>query len=237
MAAGCVRDDILRKATTKKLAPYGIHTIGDVARAQPEFLKRLLGVNGLALWTYANGTDCSRVMHKDFVSPVKSIGHGITCNADLDNNDEVWKVILELCQDIGHRLRVHELSARTVQVFVRGNDLFGSQFQCKLPFKTQLPNEIAAVAFRAFKEHYTWNTKVRSITVRAIELVPKNQEEQLTLFDNTVQRKRREDLEDAIEGIRSRFGKRAITYGVLLGDLKMPYDGRDRVKMPGMMYQ
>lgn len=224
-------------ATTKKLASYGIHTIGDVARAQPEFLKRLLGVNGLALWTYANGTDCSRVMHKDFVSPVKSIGHGITCNADLDNNDEVWKVILELCQDIGHRLRVHELSARTVQVFVRGNDLFGSQFQCKLPFKTQLPNEISAVAFRAFKEHYTWNTKVRSITVRAIELVPKNQEEQLTLFDNTVQRKRREDLEDAIEGIRSRFGKRAITYGVLLGDLKMPYDGRDSVKMPGMMYQ
>lgn len=149
----------------------------------------------------------------------------------------MWKVILELCQDIGHRLRVHELSARTVQVFVRGNDLFGSQFQCKLPFKTQLPNEIAAVAFRAFKEHYTWNTKVRSITVRAIELVPKNQEEQLTLFDNTVQRKRREDLEDAIEGIRSRFGKRAITYGVLLGDLKMPYDGRDSVKMPGMMYQ
>ena len=140
-------------ATTKKLASYGIHTIGDVARAQPEFLKRLLGVNGLALWTYANGTDCSRVMHKDFVSPVKSIGHGITCNADLDNNDEVWKVILELCQDIGHRLRVHELSARTVQVFVRGNDLFGSQFQCKLPFKTQLP-EFPPLRF-AFKEHYT----------------------------------------------------------------------------------
>ncbi len=210
---------------------------GDVAQAQPELLKRLLGINGIALWTYANGTDRSRVMHKDFVSPVKSIGHGITCNADLDNNDEVWKVILELSQDIGHRLRVHELSARTVQVFVRGNDLFGSQFQCKLPFKTQLPNEIAAVAFRAFKEHYTWNTKVRSITVRAIELAPKNQAEQLTLFDDAVYRKKRETLEDAVESIRGRFGKKAITYGILLGDLKMPCDGRDSVKMPGVMYQ
>lgn len=224
-------------ATMKKLSAYGIHTIGDVAQAQPELLKRLLGVNGLALWTYANGTDRSRVMQKDFVSPVKSIGHGITCNADLDNNEEVWKVILELCQDIGHRLRVHELSARTVQVFVRGNDLFGSQFQCKLPFKTQLPNEIAAVAFRAFKERYTWNTKVRAITVRTIELVPKAQEEQLTLFDDTVSRKKREDLEDAVESIRSRFGKQAITYGILLGNLKMPCDGRDNVKMPGIMYQ
>ncbi len=224
-------------ATAKKLASYGIHTIGDIAQGQPELLRRLLGVNGLALWKYANGTDLSRVMHKDFISPVKSIGHGITCNADLINNEEVWKVILELCQDIGHRLRVHELSARTVQVQVRGNDLLTSQFQCKLPMKTQLPSEIAAVAFRAFKEHYTWNTVVRSVTVRAIELVPKNQSEQLNLFYDSLKRKRREDLEDTIEGIRCRFGKRAITYGILLGDLKMPCDGRDSVKMPGIMYQ
>ena len=30
-------------------------------------------------------------MHKDYVSPVKSVGHGITCNADLDNEEEVFK--------------------------------------------------------------------------------------------------------------------------------------------------
>ena len=81
------------RATSAKLAKYGIHTIGEVAAAEPAFLKRLLGVNGLALWNYANGTDTSRVMHKDFVSPVKSIGHGITCVADLENEEEVWKVI------------------------------------------------------------------------------------------------------------------------------------------------
>ena len=36
-------------ATTKKLAMYGIKTIGDVANTDPKFLKQLLGVNGLAL--------------------------------------------------------------------------------------------------------------------------------------------------------------------------------------------
>lgn len=106
------------RATSAKLAKYGIHTIGEVAKSDPEFLRRLLGVNGVALWRYANGADDSRVMHKDFVSPVKSIGHGITCVADLENDDEVHKVILALSQDIGHRLRVHELSARTVQIQV-----------------------------------------------------------------------------------------------------------------------
>lgn len=50
------------RATSAKLAKYGIHTIGEVAAAEPAFLKRLLGVNGLALWNYANGTDTSRVI-------------------------------------------------------------------------------------------------------------------------------------------------------------------------------
>lgn len=225
------------RATTAKLANFGIHTIGDVAKTDPSFLKQLLGVNGVALWRYANGTDSSRVMHRDFVSPVKSVGHGITCVADLVNEEEVWKVTLALCQDIGHRLRLHELSARGVQIAVRGNDLFGSQFQCKLPFKTQLPSEIGSAAFRLFQERYRWSSKVRAVTVRAIDLVPQNEADQLSMFVDTERLTRREKLEDAIEELRGRFGKHAITYGILLGDLKMPDDGRHSVKMPGMMYQ
>ena len=225
------------RATTAKLAKYGIHTIGQVAETDPAFLKHLLGVNGLALWRFANGTDTSRVMHKDFVSPVKSIGHGITCTADLDGEEEVWRVILELSQDIGHRLRVHELSARGVQVYVRGNDLLGSQFQCKLPFTTQLPSEIANAAFRVFRERYRWGSKVRAVTVRAIDLVPQNTPNQLSIFVNAEKLDRRERLQDAIEELRGRFGKTAITYATLLGDLKMPDDGRNQAKMPGLMYQ
>ena len=45
-----------------------------------------------------------------------------------------------------------------------------------------------------------------------------------------------ERLQDAIEDVRSRYGKRALTYATLLKDLKMPDDGRDSVKMPGLMY-
>lgn len=224
------------RATKAKLGNYGIRTIGDIAQTDPEFLRRLLGVNGLALWRYANGTDQSRVMHRDFVSPVKSIGHGITCVADLEDDEEVWKVILALSQDVGHRLRVHELSARGVQVSVRGNDLLGSQFQCKLPCKTQLPSEIAAAAHRLFQERYRWGSKVRAVCVRAIDLVPHSDPDQLSIFVDTAKLERRERLEDMVEEIRSRFGKHAITYGILMGDLKMPDDGRHSVKMPGLMY-
>ena len=224
-------------ATTKKLDRMGIRTIGQLAQADPRLLQNSLGVNGYALWTYANGKDTSRVMHRDFVSPVKSVGHGITCNADLVNEDDVWKVMLSLTQDIGHRLRLHGLSARGVQIAVRGNDLFGSQYQTKLPFKTQLPSEIATAAFHIFKSNYGWRTHVRAVTVRAIDLVPVNATEQLSLFNDNERRDRRERLEDCVEEIRGRFGKEALTYCALLGDLKMPGDGREKVKMPGMMYR
>lgn len=224
-------------ATERKLAGIGIVTIGELAAADPDCLKRLLGVNGVMLWRFANGADTSRVMHKDFVSPVKSIGHGITCVSDLLNEDEVWKVMLELSQDVGHRLRIHGLSAKAVQVGVRGDNLFGSQFQCKLPFKTQSPSEIASSAFQTFKEHYRWDVRVRAVTVRAIDLVPKDQPEQLSLFVDHTRRDRRERLDDAVEEIRGRFGKRSIINAALMGDLKMPDDGRHTVKMPGLMYR
>ena len=58
------------RATEAKLARYGVHTVGDLAAIPPEILKGWVGINGLKLWAYANGTDNSRVMHKDFVSPV-----------------------------------------------------------------------------------------------------------------------------------------------------------------------
>ena len=102
-------------------------------------------------------------MHKDFVSPVKSVGHGITCTADLKNEEEVYKVMFELSQDVGHRLRLHGLTARGVQIWIRTNDLSGMQAQCKLPVRTQSPSEITAAGFALFKERYLWDKDVRAV--------------------------------------------------------------------------
>jgi len=224
------------RATEAKLARYGIRTIGDIAATSPEALKRWLGVNGLALWAYAAGKDVSRVMHKDFVSPVKSIGHGITCVADLNDEEEVWRVMLELSQDIGHRLRLHKLVASGVQISVRSNDLSSKQFQCKLEQTTRSPSQIASTARGLLHRNYTWSTPIRAVTVRAINLAPQDQPEQITIFSDIAKLDRRDRLETAVEEIRRRFGKRAITYAALMGNLKMPGDGRHEVVMPGMMY-
>ena len=169
-------------ATTKKLNSRCIYTIGELAACNPELLERWFGINGIQLWRYANGTDESRVMHKDFISPVKSIGHGITCTADLVSEEDVWKVMLQLTQDIGHKLRLHKLKAAGVQVFVRTKDLNFYQFQTRLGFKTQLPNEIASAAFDIFRQKYMWDTDIRAVTVRATNLEPQDEAEQVSMF-------------------------------------------------------
>lgn len=225
------------RATMSKLLSKGVHTIGEVAQLDPQYLKNWFGINGVALWRYANGLDTSRVAHRDFVSPIKSVGHGITCICDLHTDEEVWKVLFELSQDVSHRLRVHELDATGVQIAVRGDDLFGKQFQCKLPVKTQLATDIAHAGYDLFEKRFQWLTKVRAVTIRAIDLVPHADPAQGSLFIDMAKMIDHERIEETIEGLRSRFGKRAVTYAVLLGDLKMPDDGRDKVKMPGIMYQ
>ena len=69
-------------------------------------------------------------------------------------------------------------------VFVRGNDLFGSQFQGKLSYKTQLPSAIAETAYSLFEKQHSWRGAVRAVTVRAINLVPHADSEQLSLFND-----------------------------------------------------
>lgn len=223
------------RATEKKLSNYGIHTIGEIAATPPETLKGWFGVNGLALWGYASGTDTSRVANKDFVSPVKSIGHGITCVADLNNEEEVWKVMLELSQDIGHKLRIHQLVAGGVQITVKSSELSYRQYQAPFTVATRSPLLIAETARRLFHQRYTWSVPVRAVTVRAINLLPQGQPQQMDLFCDTSRIDRLDKLETAVEDIRRRFGKRSIYSATLMGDLKMPGRGVHEIIMPGMM--
>ena len=224
------------RATTKKLADKGIATIGDIAAWDPKYLRDWLGVNGEMIWNFASGNDTSRVAHRDFVSPVKSIGHGITCVADLENEGEVWKVMLELSQDIGHRLRVHELMAGGVQITVKNNDLYYNQYQTQFRMATRSPMTIAEKARELFRTRYDWSRPVRALTVRAINLVPQTTTQQIDLFTDMEHIEKRDRLETAIEDIRRRFGKHSIYSAALMGDLKMPGYSSHEIVMPGMMY-
>jgi len=78
---------------------------------------------------------------------------------------------------------------------------------------------------------------VRSLTVRAINLISNSRPQQLNLFAGLDNRIRQEQVDITVEAIRSRFGKKAIQNANLLGDLKMPGHGMEELILPGMMYK
>ena len=224
-------------ATTRKLMKMNIHTIGALANCAPELLKQWLGVNGLMLWRFANGDDHAPVMPKEFVAPIKSVGHGTTCVCDLDSEYAVWRVLYELAQDVQHRLRKHELCARGVQITVKDNDLDYRQYQAPLPFPTQSPLDLAAAGFDLFRQRYMWHKPVRALTIRGINLVPIHQPLQLDLFHDAERRERRRALDNCVDDLRSRFGYGAICAASLMGENTLAQDKCELVVMPGMMYR
>lgn len=219
------------RATTRVLNNYCIRTIGDLANSDYDFIKRILGKNGVSLWLYANGRDNSTVKDIKFVSPVKSIGHGITTVVDLSNEEEVWRVFLELTQGNGHKLRVHQKVAKAVAIYVRDNTLFSKQWQTQMQMVTQLPLVLAQYAFQLFKKRYDWRNPIRSVTIQAINLFPQDMPQQIDLFCDYERAEKQEKLDGCVEKLCQRFGKRCIRNAVLLQELGMPM-GNVEITMP-----
>lgn len=225
------------RSTATRLEHRGIITIGDIAKSERDCLKRILGKCGEELWIYANGLDSSRVKPYDHVVPAKSIGHGITCSSDLISEDEVWRVMLELSQDVGKRLKQEKLSACGVQISIRDNQLVTKQFQCAVPVATQSALEIAKTGFSLFRSNYKWTFDVRAVTVRAIDLQPEDSPCQLDLFCDTRKHERQAKIDNTVLDIRSRFGKDSIFNCCLIEETKIPDNKSEHSVLPSPMFK
>lgn len=210
------------RATYGRLLNYGIHTIGELAACERSWLVRHFGKCGGDLWLFANGMDTSEV-HKDGCRmPVKSVGHGVTCRADLVNAEEVWRVFLSLSRDINSKLNDFSLLASGVQISVKDCNLFCRQFQKKLEIPTRSAAEIAAAAIELFEKNYEWTYDVRAVTVRAIDLIDASSPTQLSFFSDMAAHERREKIDDTVLELRKKFGRDIIFNACLLAETKMP---------------
>ena len=136
------------------------------------------------MWKYANGLDISKVVTRNIEDVDKTAGHGITTTQDLVNSTEVWPIMLELSQNVGHRLHLYEKKATGIAIDIRDNTLFSQQWQCKLPYPTQSASRIASTCFELFQDRYRWHHPIRSVTVRAIRLVSEDTPYQYDIFND-----------------------------------------------------
>lgn len=212
-------------ATTKKLARYGVYTVGDLARMDINGLYRILGKVGIMLHRFANGRDTSNVSTYYAMPPIKSIGNSTTAPRDLVTEEDVKITLYALCESVAARLREQHSVCSTVQLGVRDTTLFWYERQEHLHVPVCNSSDIFASAFRLYSQNRP-SRPVRSLSVRASSLSLEEEQPQLSLFPDDNQRLRHTDLERAVDRIRRKYGYSSIQRGIMLQDPALNLDAK-----------
>ena len=212
--------------TKKLLNKFFIKTIGDLANETKERLEYLMGKNGITLYNAANGIEDDDVQNFYELDKAKSISHGITTVRDLNNNYEVWNVMLELTQEIALKLRQSKLRAGGVYISIRDSKLYWQQYRRKLKTSEISAYNIAKFAFELFKEKYSWEDPVRNITVGVMQLVNDTEPIQMNIFDNFYKTEKIEKIEKVMQNLNMKYKNEVVTTATLMKNNNLPKNRR-----------
>jgi len=186
----------------RTLLSHGIKTVGDIARADPDFVAKILKCKvGYDLHNFANGNDKNFRPETDKIG---SIGNTITPPKDLQTAEEVSAVIFMLASAVCSRLKKHGLKTRCIAVNMRDNQFNTITRQYTLGNSTDNLQKIFNQAFRLFQNNYNWNNPLRSIGVRAVNL---DACMQISLFADDEHDTMDIDVSDQIKALTARFGE------------------------------
>ena len=220
------------RRTFKTLQKYGIITIGDVARTQPDFLKKILGKNGFDLWAYANGLDFSPVSHIDSKPIPQSISRGITCMESLLSVYEAERVVAELSAKVSKNLRRERLLATGVQLAIKEDNLTVQQYSDNLEFPTHNAKEIYEIAQKLLFQKHIWKRNIRALTVRTYNLVKEENYQQLHIDFDIDTHEKVCVVDNTLNGIRKKLGNDKIFNGCRLYGTKMPTGKSEHSSLP-----
>jgi len=106
----------------KHLESMGIKTCGELGRSPEKELKKRFGIIGERLHQMGLGIDESPVVPVEDTPDAKSVGHSMTLEKDVSDNDSIETYILQLSEMVGRRLRGGHYSGRTVALTLRYSD-------------------------------------------------------------------------------------------------------------------
>ena len=127
--------------TSQKLNAMGIFTLGDLAMADTDLLRKRFGIVGERLKNCALGLDCEEVRRADVHREIKSVGHGTTALRDMTCYKDAETVLCVLSEMVATRLRRYGMYGSVVHVDIRRNDLTHEAKQKTVP-KTFVAKEI-----------------------------------------------------------------------------------------------
>lgn len=190
------------RATTRKLFALGIHTIGDLAHADPRMLKQHLKKHGEVIWSFANGMDVSVVQATPPAN--KGYGNSTTIAFDVTDSSTAKLVLLALAETVGTRLRAANARAEVIAVGIKSHDLRYASHQMTLRNATHITNEIHQCACQLFDQ--LWDgSPIRHLGIHTSRIRDGVNIRQLDMFDTTDYEKL-EQMDATVDQIRRRYG-------------------------------
>ena len=223
------------RAAARVLNGYGIRTIGDLARFDRESLGQILGKGGYTLHDYATGREHAPVVpDRDMPGP-KSVGNGLTFPKNLVGWEQLRTALSELADEVAVRLRKHGLKCTTVQITVRDPSFKDICRQKRLSAPTYISRDLAQCGMELLHSCWSERQPVRALTITAQNLVEERDAgEQVDLFaaDAIPCRDKLEKLEKAMDSIRDKYGRGAISIASAVHPAGEP-DREDQRLPPG----
>jgi len=193
-------------ATALRLERVGVRTIGDLAALPDPLLGELFGQYGRLLGAHARGIDPSPVLPP---GDPKSISREVTFDRDVRDADKVRATALGLLQDVGHSLRAHGLSARTVVLKIRYQPFDTLSRQATLPYPTDRDDRLAMALRQLLETQLDPSRAIRLIGAGVSNLEPRAT--QLSLLETRSSRLAM--LDEQLDELRGRYGDHVIARG------------------------
>lgn len=195
----------------RKMAPalkeMGVETIGQLAAMPERLLVSRFGVMGDILRQLANGDDDSPV-DPHALDTAKSIGHSTTLPRDINDPADVARVLLDLSERVGRRLRHGGYAGRTVTLTVKDQNFVSSTRSRTLTEPTILTETIYNTALTTYQRHFEAWRKVRLLGIAISNLQAREANYQLSFWQDEEERLDR--LTKAADTIKDRFGDYAL---------------------------
>lgn len=209
--------------TQRRLASYGMHTMGDIARASitsEDMLFKVFGIDAELLIDHAWGYEsCSMSDVKQFRSVDHSLSNGQVLMRNYDYR-EALVVIREMADVLVLDLVEKELVTESVSIWISYDHRFerpGSGGTVKLSKPTNSSEEILYAVEQLYLAIVDRHIGIRRLGVNANHVI-KEGYLQYDLFTDPRKRDQEKRLQKAILYVKRRYGKNAIMRGVNLLD-------------------
>jgi len=199
------------RRTDDKLNNLGIDSVDKLREYPKANLISEVGEHlGNFLYNLARGIDFSPVVSDSVEEEIKSISRAYTLPHDCYNKEEIYSVMLHLCEKVGRELRRQKLACKTVVVYLRYSDFMQSGFRQTLP--GYINDSLKLFSFgRNYLEKFRLLQGVRLVGVYVTNLVKDYKQQSLWEKD-----RRLDNIVKSLDKINDTYGELTIKPAYLL---------------------